>query len=31
MGKTRLIAGHGKDAPEYVYEYVKSMKEGLGA
>ena len=27
----RLIAGHGKDAPEYVYEYVKSMKEGMGA
>ena len=27
----RLIAEHGKDAPEYVYEYVKSMKEGMGA
>ena len=27
----RLIAEHGKDAPESVYEYVKSMKEGLGA
>ena len=25
----RLIAEHGKDAPEYVYEYVKSMAEGL--
>jgi len=25
----RLIAGHGKDAPEYVYEYVRSMKEGM--
>ena len=27
----RMIAEHGTDAPEYVYEYVKSMKEGLGA
>ena len=27
----RLIAGHGKDAPEHVYEYVRSMKEGMGA
>ncbi len=27
----RLIAEHGKEAPEYVYEYVKSMKEGVGA
>lgn len=27
----RLIAEHGKDAPENVYEYVKSMKEGMGA
>ena len=27
----RLIAEHGKDAPEYVYEYVKSMKKGMGA
>ena len=27
----RLIAEHGTDAPEYVYEYVKSMKEGMGA
>ena len=27
----RLIAEHGEDAPEYVYEYVKSMKEGMGA
>ena len=27
----RLIAQHGKDAPENVYEYVKSMKEGMGA
>ena len=27
----RLIAERGKDAPEYVYEYVKSMKEGMGA
>ncbi len=27
----RLIAEHGKDAPEHVYEYVKSMKEGMGA
>ena len=27
----RLIAEHGKDAPESVYEYVKAMKEGLGA
>ena len=26
----RLIAEHGKDSPEYVYEYVKSMKEGMG-
>ncbi len=27
----RLIAEHGKDSPEYVYEYVKSMKEGMDA
>ena len=27
----RLIAEHGKAAPERVYEYVKSMKEGMGA
>lgn len=27
----RLIAEHGADAPGYVYEYVKSMKEGMGA
>ena len=27
----RLIAEHGTDAPKYVYEYVKSMKEGMGA
>jgi len=27
----RLIAEHGKDAPEYVYAYVQSMKEGMGA
>jgi len=27
----RLIAGHGKDAPERVCEYVKSMKAGMGA
>ena len=27
----RLIARHGKNAPENVYEYVKSMKEGMGA
>lgn len=27
----RLIAEHGKDAPEFVYEYVKSMKEGMNA
>ena len=27
----RLIAEHGKDAPKRVYEYVKSMKEGMGA
>ena len=27
----RLIAEHGKDAPEYVYTYVQSMKEGMGA
>lgn len=26
----RLIAGHGKDAPERVCEYVKSMKAGMG-
>jgi tryptophan synthase alpha chain len=25
----RLIAEHGKNAPQYVYEYVKSMKEGM--
>ena len=27
----RLIAEHGKNAPQYVYEYVKSMKEGMRA
>ena len=27
----RLIAEHGVDAPEHVYEYVKAMKEGMGA
>lgn len=27
----RLIAEHGADAPGYVYEYVKSMKDGMGA
>ena len=27
----RLIAQHGKDAAGYVREYVKSMKEGMGA
>ena len=27
----RLIAEHGRDAAEYVYEYVKSIKEGMGA
>lgn len=27
----RLIAEHGENAPEYVYEYVKSMKEGMRA
>ncbi len=27
----RLIAEHGADAPGYVREYVKSMKEGMGA
>ena len=27
----RLIAEHGAAAPEYVHEYVKSMKEGMGA
>ena len=27
----RLIAEHGKNAPKYVNEYVKSMKEGMGA
>ena len=27
----RLIAVHGIDAPESVYQYVKSMKEGMGA
>ena len=27
----RLIAQYGQEAPEYVYEYVKSMKEGMGA
>ena len=26
----RLIGEHGKDAPEYVGEYVKGMKEALG-
>ncbi len=26
----RLIAEHGADAPGYVREYVKSMKEGMG-
>ena len=25
----RMIAEHGKDAPERVYEYVRSMKEGM--
>ena len=25
----RLIAEHGKNSPQYVYEYVKSMKEGM--
>ena len=25
----RLIAEHGKNAPKHVYEYVKSMKEGM--
>ncbi len=27
----RLIAERGKDAPERVYEYVRSMKAGMGA
>ena len=27
----RLIAERGADAPGYVYEYVKSMKDGMGA
>ena len=27
----RLIAQYGQEAPEHVYEYVKSMKEGMGA
>ena len=27
----RLIAEHGKNAPRYVYEYVRSMKEGMRA
>ena len=27
----RLIAEHGADAPEHVYEYVKSMKGGMDA
>ena len=27
----RQIAEYGKDAPKYVYEYVKSMKEGMMA
>ena len=27
----RLIAEHGKNSPQYVYEYVKSMKEGMSA
>ena len=27
----KLIAEHGKDAPESVYSYVKSMKDGMGA
>ena len=27
----RLISEHGTNAPEFVYEYVKSMKEGMGA
>ena len=27
----RLIAEHGEKAPEAVYEYVRSMKEGMGA
>ena len=27
----RLIAEHGADAPGYVYEYAKSMKDGMGA
>ena len=27
----RLIAEHGKDAPEAVYEYVRSMKRGMNA
>jgi tryptophan synthase alpha chain len=27
----RLIAEHGKNAPKHVYEYVKSMKEGMHA
>ena len=27
----RLIAEHGSDAPERVYQYVKSMKEGMRA
>jgi tryptophan synthase alpha chain len=27
----RLIAEHGKNSPQYVYEYVKSMKEGMRA
>ena len=25
----RLIAEHGKNVPKHVYEYVKSMKEGM--
>ena len=27
----RKASEHGADAPGYVYEYVKSMKEGMGA
>ena len=24
-----LVAEHGKDAPKYVYDYVKSMKDAI--
>ena len=26
----KLVARHGKDAPKYVGEYVRSMKEAIG-